>query len=122
MGGKKVTSLLPSTSPSLSSLADATKNKAYSIIAAKGATSFGIASVVSSLCETFLLDQRDVRPVSHWIERFGCCVSLPAVLGRSGIQKTLDVPLDDEEQKLLDNSVNAIKECIREVSTEQKLS
>jgi L-lactate dehydrogenase len=92
-------------------MAAAAKEKAYTIIAAKGATSFGIASVVSSICESILFNQRHIRPVSHWVERFACCISLPAVLGRGGVQRTIEIPLSDEEREELNRSAEAIKDC-----------
>jgi L-lactate dehydrogenase len=99
----------------LPSLATAAKTKAYSIIAAKGATSFGIASIVSAICESIIFDQRHVRPVSHWVERFGSCLSLPAVLGQGGVQRTIDIPLSEEEEELLSQSAEEIKKMVRTV-------
>lgn len=110
VAGCPIQTLLPTSSPSLSTLATSAKDKAYSIIAAKGATSYGIASVVSSICESIIFDQRHVRPLSHWVERLGCCVSLPVVLGYGGVLKTLDVPLSDQEKEVLDQSAREIRE------------
>jgi len=115
LAGTNIRNVLPATSPSLSDIANSTKTKAYSIIAAKGATSFGIASVVSSICEAILFDQRLVIPLSHWIENLGTCISLPAVLGSGGVQKTIEVPLTDEEQEVLKNSAEEIKKNVEMV-------
>jgi L-lactate dehydrogenase len=115
IGGSPVQKFLSSASPSLSDLANSAKTKAYSIIAAKGATAYGIASVVSSICESILLNQRHVRPVSHWIESMETYISLPAVLGHGGVQKTIEVPLDETEKELLRKSVEEIRSNIRTV-------
>jgi L-lactate dehydrogenase len=115
VGGSAIQTFLPSSSPSLSDLANSAKKKAYSIIAAKGATSYGIASVVSSICESIIFNQRHVRPLSHWVESFGAYVSLPAVLGHGGIQKTIEVPLDENEKDMLRKSIEEIKENVRRV-------
>lgn len=85
----------------------------FSIIAAKGATSYGIASIVSSICESILFNQRHVRPVSHWVKSFGTYLSLPAVLGHGGIQKTIDIPLNENERQMLKKSIDEIKENVR---------
>jgi L-lactate dehydrogenase len=37
-------------------------------------------------------------------------LSMPAVIGRKGIVRTMKVELDEEEQKKLDNSAKALKE------------
>jgi len=120
IGGCPIDTLLPSTAPSLPTIADSTKGKALSIIAAKGATAYGIASIVSSICECILFDQRHVRPISHWVDNLGCCISLPVVLGRGGVVKTIDVPLNDEEKGELRKSVDVIKNCLQEVEFKWK--
>jgi len=109
VGGTPIQKFLPSTSPSLSDLANSAKTKAYSIIAAKGATAYGIASIVSSICESILLNQRNVRPVSHWVESLETYISLPAVLGHGGVQKTIDVQLSETEKDLLRKSAEEIR-------------
>jgi L-lactate dehydrogenase len=88
-----------------------TKNKAYSIIAAKGATHFGIGAVVASLAESILFDTRQVRPVSHYIPELQCCLSLPAVLGKAGVYRTMPCMglLDAVEQQRLRASASAIR-------------
>jgi len=95
VGGSPIQNFLSPTCPSLSDLANSAKTKAYSIIAAKGATAYGIASIVSSICESI--------------------VSLPAVIGHGGVQKTIEVPLDDTEKELLRKSVEEIRNTIRMV-------
>jgi len=115
VGGSPIQNFLSPTCPSLSDLANSAKTKAYSIIAAKGATAYGIASIVSSICESILFNQQHVRPVSHWIENLETYVSLPAVIGHGGVQKTIEVPLDDTEKELLRKSVEEIRNTIRMV-------
>ena len=115
VAGSPIKNCLSPTCPPLSDIANSAKTKAYSIIAAKGATAYGIASVVASICESILLNQRHVRPVSHWIESMGTYISLPAVLGHGGVQKTIEVPLDETEKELLRKSVEEIRSNIRTV-------
>jgi L-lactate dehydrogenase len=112
IAGCPITSLLPASSPSLETYEQKTMTKAYSIIAAKGATAYGVASVVSSICESILFNQCQIRPVSHWVENRQCCVSFPAVLGRGGIMKTFDTPLNDSEELAMKTSVESILECV----------
>lgn len=92
-------------------IAETTRNKAGSIIAAKGFTSFGVAAAATTICESIIYDQRHVIPVSHWQEEYGCCLSLPVVLGRSGVAETLPFTLEAEEKAALERSAG----CIREV-------
>jgi L-lactate dehydrogenase len=93
-------------------IADEVKNKAAGIIENKGATNFGIGGVVASLCRSILADQRDVRPVSHWQEALGVCLSMPATLGRKGVLRTVEMGLSGEEKRAVEASAKALKEVI----------
>ncbi|KAJ3159248.1 hypothetical protein HDU86_001851 [Geranomyces michiganensis] len=94
-------------------LADAVRNKAYRIIETKGFTQFGIGAVVAQICESIILDLRHVRPLSHYVDELGVCVSLPDVLGHKGVRGTLKPPLTAEEEQQLRRSAEALKEGIK---------
>lgn len=91
-----------------------TKSKAARIIANKGATNFGIGGVAASICRSILCDERVVRPVSHWQERLGVCLSLPAVLGRGGVLRTVELGLESGEEEALKRSAEALKGVVGE--------
>ncbi|KAJ4309591.1 hypothetical protein N0V94_008855 [Neodidymelliopsis sp. IMI 364377] len=104
--------LLPDTKLDKDSIAEDTKNKATSIIENKGATNYGIGGVAASICKSILFDQRNIRPVSHWQEELGVCLSLPAVVGREGVVRTIELGLTSEEKGKLEKSAKALKEFI----------
>ena len=96
-------------------LAEECKKRAESIFYAKGATPFGIGSVVASICVSILFDRGDVRPISHFQPEFGCCFSLPVILGRKGILKTIKVPLEIEENAAIARSAKRLKETMERI-------
>jgi L-lactate dehydrogenase len=96
-------------------MAETCKNAAATIIQGKGATSFGIGAVVSSICSSILFDKDNVRPISHWVPSLGCCLSLPVVLGRRGAARVLPITLSEGEQKALENSANTLRQVITSV-------
>ncbi|KIW82722.1 L-lactate dehydrogenase [Fonsecaea pedrosoi CBS 271.37] len=96
-----------------------TKDKAAKIIEAKGATAYGIGALSAAICKSILFDQRNVRPISHWVDQLGCCLSLPVVLGRRGIVRSLSIPLNQEERMLLVKSADALKKLIQEAEATQ---
>jgi len=96
----------------LDELALKTKNKAYDIIKAKGATYFGIAAVVSSICESIFLDQKHIRPLSVYSDKFKVCLSLPCVLGERGIDRVLPVTLNERETQQLASSAASLRAII----------
>ncbi|KAI5362025.1 Putative lactate/malate dehydrogenase, lactate dehydrogenase/glycoside hydrolase, family 4 [Septoria linicola] len=97
-------------------VADQTRDKAGAIIDAKGTTNYGIGAVASSICKAILFDQRVIRPVSHWQEDLGVCLSMPAVLGRSGLIQSIPLPLSDEETEKVRKSAQSLKEVNEEAN------
>ncbi|KAH6883408.1 lactate dehydrogenase/glycoside hydrolase [Alternaria rosae] len=93
-------------------IAEETKNKATSIIENKGATNYGIGGVAASICKSIIFDEKIVRPVSTYQKDLGVCLSMPVVLGRKGVVRGVQMPLDKEERGKLEGSAKALKEVI----------
>jgi len=49
------------------------------------------------------------------VETFGTCISLPAVIGHGGVQRTIDVPLSDAEREVLQKIAEEIKKNVKTV-------
>lgn len=86
-----------------------TKQKAYDIISCKGATYYGIAACITSLCESIIFDQKRVFPLSTFHKEFDICFSLPVVLGEKGIEQSIPLQLSKEEQRQLELSAATLK-------------
>jgi L-lactate dehydrogenase len=91
------------------------QHRSQSIVRAKGAAPFGIGSVVFSICSAVILDKGTVHPVSHYQPSFGCCFSLPVVLGRGGIQRKVQMSLDFDEDAQITDSATVLKRLIDQV-------
>jgi L-lactate dehydrogenase len=109
VSGQPLSRVLALSHSELTDIADKTRDKAASIIAAKGFTSFGVAAATARICESIIFDQRHVLPVSHWQENFSCCLSVPAVLGRRGIVSTVPFQLEEAEKIALKKSADSIR-------------
>ncbi|MBC8086004.1 MAG: L-lactate dehydrogenase, partial [Phycisphaerae bacterium] len=92
------------------------RKAAPDIIRSKGFTSFAIASCVTRICEAILRDEHTVLPVStllngqYGIE--GVYLSLPCVVGRRGIERVIDIPLDAAEQAGLHESAGVLQRAL----------
>lgn len=90
------------------------RDAAYQIIQRKGYTNLAIGVVIAYLVDMILGDQKAVVPVSGALRgEYGIedvCLSLPCVLGRSGLEGRLLPTLDDEELKALRGSAQTLRE------------
>jgi L-lactate dehydrogenase len=95
------------------------KNSAYRIIEKKGATYYAIALATTRIVEAIVKNQHSVMPVSCYVEgHYGLsnvCLGIPAILGSNGIEKVLDIPLNDEEMEKLTASAYKLKEVIKDL-------
>lgn len=116
VGGQPISSL-PDFSKERALMAYAkTRDAAYKIIASKGATFYAIGTAVSFIVDNILRDSKKVLPVSiplhGYYGHFGVALSVPCVIGRSGVERALEVKLDWEEKQKLDRSVNTLKKYL----------
>ena len=81
----------------------------------KKATYYGVAMAVRRICEAIIRDEKSVLPVSsiqhdtYGIE--GVTLSMPAIVGKNGIEKQLAIKLNEKEQEALKKSAEALKKC-----------
>ena len=113
VGGQNVTELLPRDV--LGGISDFVKNEAYDIIEKKGATYYGIATCVVSILNCILNDEMRVMPVSNYDSFEDVYYGFPAVVGRAGIIRRLDLQLSEKEGVELQESINAIKKSLKTV-------
>lgn len=117
--GMPVDKFLPPEPFVHSVLANECKARLEKIIQAKGATPFGIGSVVASICSAILYDRAEVVPLSHFQPDFGCCFSLPVIVGRKGIVKTIEMPLSSEEKAELSKSAKKLVDMVERIKKNQ---
>lgn len=100
-------------------MADDVKNAAYEIIKRKRATYYGIAMSVKRLCTAIMHDEKCILPVSSlMVGEYGLsdiAISMPTIVGRSGIECRVPISLDSEEYAELHRSADALKEVIDQI-------
>ncbi len=96
-----------------------TRDAAYHIIERKGATYYAIGMGLLRIVEAILRDQSTVLSVSSYIKDYyginDVYLSLPSVVDRGGIEKTLHLELDAAEQLGLRNSANLLRKLIQDL-------
>lgn len=92
------------------------RDSAYKIIDRKGATYYGVAVAVKRIAEAIVKDEHSVLPVSSLMQgEFGLedlCLSIPTVVGSKGIEKVVDIYLNNEEKEKLISSAKALKSVL----------
>jgi len=115
IGGSPLASFAELHPDALEAIAQKARAKAYDIIKLKCATYFGIAACVTTLCKAIISDRKSIFPLSVYHREHDICFSMPAILGASGIEKTLSLPLNKKEEKLLSQSIEKIKSDMQEL-------
>lgn len=94
-------------------IAHEVKMSAYEIIERKKATYYGIAMAVKRICECIVRDEKSVLPVSNMMHgAFGITditMSMPAIVGRNGIELQMPITLNAKETKALQDSAALLK-------------
>eukprot|EP00735_Rhodelphis_limneticus_P011259 TRINITY_DN433_c0_g1::TRINITY_DN433_c0_g1_i1::g.2467::m.2467 TRINITY_DN433_c0_g1::TRINITY_DN433_c0_g1_i1::g.2467 ORF type:complete len:456 (+),score=172.71,sp/Q9P4B6/LDHA_RHIOR/43.39/8e-74,Ldh_1_N/PF00056.18/2.4e-30,Ldh_1_C/PF02866.13/3e+03,Ldh_1_C/PF02866.13/9.3e-26,cNMP_binding/PF00027.24/9.5e-05,CoA_binding/PF02629.14/0.069,NAD_binding_8/PF13450.1/0.11,3HCDH_N/PF02737.13/0.19 TRINITY_DN433_c0_g1_i1:77-1369(+) len=122
IGGCSLDQLSQLNDEDLKKLEEATKRKAYEIINRKGATSHGIGACVAAICESIVLDKREVLPVSAKKQDGGCCMGWPSILGKKGIIATMPLQLTPHETEALNKTTEVMTGIIREVLADPTLA
>jgi len=100
-------------------IAENVKNSAYEIIQKKHATYYGIAMAVKRICEVIIRDEKSILPVSSMMRgAYGIedvVLSMPAIVGKHGVETQVPIPLNEEETEKLRASAETLKKIIKEV-------
>lgn len=93
-----------------------TKTAAYRIIHDQGYTCYSIATAIREITNAIFQAQHKVFPLSTLLHDYyghsNICLSVPCILGKNGIEKVLEVPLDKKEQLQLRKSVETLREYL----------
>jgi len=96
-----------------------TRNVAAQVISTKGATTHAPGNAIATIAEAIIRDKRSVIPVSTFLDgEYGAhnlCIGVPAVIGSNGLDKIIELSLNDYEKKIFDKGVCDVKEAIRSI-------
>ncbi len=105
----------PFTPETQAEIDDAVRRAAYRIIEGKGATNYGIGAGIAYLVRVIRDDARAVltvsAPLTSESEFAGSCLSLPRVVGASGIIETVHPKLAEEERAAIQQSARVLAEA-----------
>ncbi len=84
-----------------------------------GSAFYSPAAAATAMAEAILLDRKRVLPACAYLQGEygvdGYYVGVPAVLGANGVEKVLELSLEDDEKTALDKSINAVKGLVEDM-------
>jgi len=110
----------PGVNPSmLAAVEKKTRGSGAEVIKKKGGAGFAVGVTIAEVIHSIALDRRRILPVSSLqTGAYGLrdvCISVPTVVGRSGVVDTLQIDLWPKEMMGLSNSANVLKGTIAKV-------
>ncbi len=95
------------------------KDRGREVIKRKGETSYGIGLSMTRISKAVLKNEKSVLPVSTLLQDYhgvsGVYLSVPAIVGKTGIEKVLKVRFNDEEMAAFRHSAQEVKKVIKEI-------
>ncbi|WP_127573037.1 L-lactate dehydrogenase [Paenibacillus xylaniclasticus] len=96
-----------------------TRDAAYEIISAKGATYYAIALALDRICTAILRDEGAVLNVSTLLQDYhgisDVYLGVPCVVDRTGVREVLQLEISDAERKKLHQSAQKLKGLIESI-------
>ncbi len=96
------------------------KNSAYEIISRKKATYYGIAMSVKRICEAIVRDEKSILPISSMMhgeyDISNISLSMPAIVGKNGVETLVPIQLNDEEAKRLKESATSLQNVLKSIN------
>ena len=91
----------------LNKIAEKGKKGGWEVLGGKGSTEFGIGASLSEVVKAIICNEHRVLPVSVYLNgEYGqkdVYASVPAVLGKDGVEEIIELNMTEEEKKLLQN-------------------
>jgi malate dehydrogenase len=115
VAGIPVTELIPQDR--LDAIIQRTKVGGGEIVKLMGTSAYYAPAAASvQMAEAIIKDKRRILPCAAYCDKEygvgGYFVGVPCMLGTNGVEKVIELNLTDDEQKMLEGSVNHVKELV----------
>lgn len=100
----------------LDEITQGTRQVAAKVIELKGATVHAPGNAISTMVEAVLRDTKQVIPVATYLDgeygHSGVTIGVPAVIGKNGVEKIIELDLDSNEKEWFNKGVESVKNAI----------
>lgn len=114
ISGISLTSLL--SNQKSDEIIQATRQVAAKVIELKGATVHAPGNAISAMIEAVKNDTKQVMPIATYLDgEYGhsnVAIGVPAVMGKDGVEKIIELELDDNEKEWFKKGIESVKNAI----------
>jgi len=114
VSGIPLTSLL--SKEKLDELVQNTRQVAAKVIELKGATVHAPGNGISAIIDSVVNDKKQVLPIATYLDgEYGhsdVTIGVPAVIGKNGVEKIIELDLNDEEKEMFNKGIESVKNAI----------
>jgi L-lactate dehydrogenase len=82
------------------------------IIEGIGASQYGIGMVSARIAEIILRDERAVIPIGSYNPKYGVTLSMPSIVGRTGVVRIVEPDMSGEEQNAVQRSADTLRNAV----------
>jgi malate dehydrogenase len=117
IGGVPLTSLV--SKERIDAMVERTRNGGAEIVKLLGTSAwYAPAAAAVQMVESFVLDQKRVLPCAGWLQgEYGMrdvYMGVPCIIGRGGVEKIIEIPLNDEEKAMFKASADKVRATVAE--------
>lgn len=98
---------------------EAVRQSDAEVIRLKGGAGYAVGLAVYEVVRAVLLDRKQILPVSNQLNGlygiYDVCLSVPAVVGRRGVERQIEMKLADDELQALHRSAQMLQETLSQV-------
>ncbi|MFZ9180741.1 MAG: malate dehydrogenase [Rickettsiales bacterium] len=84
-----------------------------------GSAFYAPATSAIDMAESYLLDKKKILPIATYLNgEYGVkdlFIGVPAIIGANGVEKIIELNLNNEEKQMFDKSVEAVKKLVAEL-------
>ena len=114
VSGIPLTSLL--SKEKIDELVQNTREVAAKVIELKGATVHAPGNGISAIIDSVVNDKKQVLPIATYLDgEYGysdVTIGVPAVIGKNGVEKIIELDLNDEEKEMFNKGIESVKNAI----------
>ena len=114
VSGIPLTSLL--SKEKLDELVQNTRQVAAKVIELKGATVHAPGNGISAIIDSVVNGKKQVLPIATYLDgEYGysdVTIGVPAVIGKNGVEKIIELDLNDEEKEMFNKGIESVKNAI----------